>query len=84
MASTQSADTVAAEAVAQDSMVKPVVALVIGVALLVAAFAKLSQLPVWADEHGAVWVYLAFFVYMSIAGRLFWYGTDRLIKRFSR
>ncbi|MBL1079596.1 hypothetical protein JK358_34850 [Nocardia sp. 2] len=64
-----------------NSMVKSVAALVVGVVMLVVAFANLSRIPGWADDHGAIWVYLGFFVFMSIAGRLFWNGADELVKR---
>lgn len=60
---------------------KSISALAIGVAMLVVAFANLPRLPGWADQHGAIWVYLGFFVFMSIAGRLFWNGADELITR---
>lgn len=56
-------------------------AVVAGVILLIAAFAYLNRIPDWADQHGAVWVYLGFFVYMSIAGRLFWWGLDQILDR---
>ncbi|MFE9575093.1 hypothetical protein ACFYO1_01795 [Nocardia sp. NPDC006044] len=60
---------------------RSVAAVVIGVVMLVAAFACLNRMPGWADSYGAIWVYLGFFVYMSIAGRLFWWGFDQLIDR---
>ncbi|MGF6885628.1 hypothetical protein ABH933_005166 [Nocardia sp. GP40] len=47
-------------------------ALIVGVVLLVEAFASLDRIPGWADRYGAIWVYLGFFIFMSIAGRLFW------------
>ncbi|MFI6212001.1 hypothetical protein ACIBCD_08385 [Nocardia brasiliensis] len=56
-------------------------AVVVGVVMLIAAFAYLNRISGWADQHGAVWVYLGFFVYMSIAGRLFWWGLDQLLDR---
>ncbi|AFU06040.1 hypothetical protein [Nocardia brasiliensis] len=56
-------------------------AIVVGVVMLITAFAYLNRIPGWADQHGAVWVYLGFFVYMSIAGRLFWWGLDQLLDR---
>ncbi|GAB0108659.1 hypothetical protein JMUB6875_76950 [Nocardia sp. JMUB6875] len=84
MTSTQQADVDTAPADQprpSADLAKPVAALVIGVAMLVLAFANLSHMPQWADQHGAIWVYLGFFVFMSIAGRLFWFGADGLIKR---
>ncbi|MGW4847680.1 hypothetical protein [Nocardia brasiliensis] len=64
--------------------VKPLVAVVGGVGLLVLAFALLDRISGWADQYGAIWVYLGFFVFMSIAGRLFWYGIDELKKQITR
>ncbi|GAB2553470.1 hypothetical protein [Nocardia heshunensis] len=52
--------------------------LMLGVLLLIVAFANLNRMPDWADDYGAVLVYLAFFLYMSIAGRLTWWGIDAL------
>lgn len=61
--------------------VRAVAAFGIGVAMLVVAFAYLDRMPGWADRHGAIVVYLGFFVFMSLAGRLFWWGADQLIAR---
>ncbi|MBL1080310.1 hypothetical protein JK358_38535 [Nocardia sp. 2] len=86
MTNASSTDTVAAAGNERDSnsVVKPAAALMTGVVLLVVAFANLSRVPGWADEHGAIWVYLVFFLYMSIAGRLFWIGADDLAKQLRR
>ncbi|KAA8888826.1 hypothetical protein F3087_07390 [Nocardia colli] len=54
------------------------IALLAGLFLLIAAFAHLDRMPGWADDYGAILVYLAFFLYMSIAGRLTWWGIDTL------
>lgn len=56
-----------------------VIATLFGLGLLVVAFAMIGRLAGWADEHGTILVYLAFFVWMSIAGRVFWWGTDRVV-----
>lgn len=56
-------------------------AIALGLLLLVAAFATLNRIPGWADDYGAILVYLAFFLYMSIAGRLTWWGIDTLYAR---
>ncbi|MCZ9635343.1 hypothetical protein [Rhodococcus sp. BH5] len=32
-----------------------------------------------ATEYGTILVYSAFFLWMSISGRLFWWGADKLI-----
>ncbi|MFF2550543.1 hypothetical protein ACFVUS_06055 [Nocardia sp. NPDC058058] len=53
-------------------------ALALGLLLLITAFATLNRMPGWADDYGAILVYLAFFLYMSIAGRLTWWGIDTL------
>jgi hypothetical protein len=58
---------------------RAVLAVLAGLAVLVVAFANLTNVPRWAEMHGSVPVYLAFFLVMSIAGRLFWSGTDTLI-----
>ncbi|MFI1920546.1 hypothetical protein [Nocardia sp. NPDC020380] len=52
--------------------------LVLGLLLLIVAFANLDRMPGWADDYGAILVYLAFFLYMSIAGRLTWWAIDTL------
>lgn len=56
-------------------------ALVLGLVLLMVAFANLDRVPGWADDYGAILVYLAFFLYMCIAGRLTWWGLDTLRDR---
>ncbi|MFF2555016.1 hypothetical protein ACFVUS_28710 [Nocardia sp. NPDC058058] len=52
--------------------------LALGLTLLIVAFAKMDRIPGWADNYGAVVVYLVFFLYMSVAGRLTWWGIDTL------
>lgn len=56
-------------------------ALAFGVVLLLVAFAHLNRMPGWADNYGAILVYLVFFLYMSIAGRLTWWGIDTIYTR---
>ncbi|MFI7165284.1 hypothetical protein ACIBM3_22765 [Rhodococcus erythropolis] len=58
---------------------KAVIATVVGLALLIAAFAVVGRLGGWAADYGTILVYLAFFLWMSIAGRVFWWGADKLI-----
>ncbi|MFD6515154.1 hypothetical protein [Rhodococcus sp. NPDC060176] len=58
---------------------KAVIVTVFGLALLIAAFAVIGRLGGWAEDYGTILVYLAFFLWMSIAGRLFWWGADKLI-----
>ncbi|QNG21380.1 hypothetical protein G4H71_19165 [Rhodococcus triatomae] len=55
-----------------------------GLTLLAIVFANLSRLTGWADQYGTVWVYLGFFLVISIAGRVFWKGADTLIARLIR
>lgn len=63
---------------------KAVIATVFGLALLVAAFAVIGRLGGWAADYGTVLVYLAFFLWMSIAGRVFCWGADTLIAEFKK
>ncbi|WP_280358507.1 hypothetical protein [Nocardia otitidiscaviarum] len=58
--------------------------LALGLLLLIVALANLNKMPGWADDYGAILVYLAFFLYMSIAGRLTWWGVDTLREQASR
>ena len=55
-----------------------------GLVALALVFANLSRLTDWADQYGTVWVYLGFFLVLSIAGRVFWKGADTLIARLIR
>ena len=52
---------------------------VIGCALLVACAFALDRLGAWSADHGRVWVFLAFFLVMSLGGRWFWAGADAAI-----
>lgn len=58
--------------------------LVGGLLALVVVFANLSRLTGWADEYGTVWVYLAYFLVLSVAGRAFWKGADFFATRLWR
>lgn len=61
---------------------KAVIATAVGLGLLIAAFAAfavIGKLAGWANDYGTILVYLAFFLWMSISGRLFWWGADKLI-----
>jgi len=60
-------------------MTRACLALLAGLALLIAAFANMTNLTRWADAHGTVTVYLGFFLVMSVAGRQFWNGTDSVV-----
>jgi hypothetical protein len=59
--------------------VKDAVALLIGLGLLIAGFAAITRLPGWIEEYGTVPVYLAYFLLMSVGGRLFWKGADTVV-----
>ncbi|MGJ6122483.1 hypothetical protein QN239_07900 [Mycolicibacterium sp. Y3] len=50
--------------------------LLAGLAMLVAGFAAITSLTDWIDRWGTVPVYLSYFLYMSLAGRLFWKSAD--------
>ncbi|MGO4205621.1 hypothetical protein AB4Z09_28590 [Rhodococcus sp. TAF43] len=64
-------------------MTRAALSLLAGLAVLVVVFANLDRVSTWASEHGQVWVYLGFFLVMSIAGRLFWWGVDTLVKNMA-
>lgn len=55
---------------------KDLAALLAGLVMLVIGFAAITALPDWVARWGTVAVYLTYFLYMSIAGRLFWKGAD--------
>ncbi|MCV7256908.1 hypothetical protein H7J86_32510 [Mycobacterium hackensackense] len=55
---------------------KDLAALVAGLVMLAGGFAAITALPDWVTQWGTVPVYLTYFLYMSIAGRLFWKGAD--------
>lgn len=63
---------------------RAVVAVLAGLVVLIVAFANLSRIAGWSAEFGTVAVYLGFFLVMSVAGRLFWWGTDILVGRMIR
>ncbi|WP_052281203.1 hypothetical protein [Nocardia vulneris] len=62
--------------------VPALIALVLGLIMLIVAFTALDRVPGWADDYGAVLIYLALFLWMSIAGRLTWRGIDGLVQRW--
>jgi hypothetical protein len=49
---------------------------VIGCALLVGCAFALDRLGAWSADYGRVWVFLGFFLVMSLGGRWFWAGAD--------
>jgi len=55
-----------------------------GEAGLIAAFAVIGRLGGWAADYETILVYLAFFLWMSIAGRVFCWGADTLIAEFRK
>ncbi|MFT4085662.1 MAG: hypothetical protein QM658_00660 [Gordonia sp. (in: high G+C Gram-positive bacteria)] len=75
-------DTDDIAAVARGAGPIPVTTLVlfaVGCVMLVLAAANLTSLPHWPLEHGQIPVFLAFFLFMSLAGRWFWTGIDFFI-----
>ncbi|MFC9435667.1 hypothetical protein [Nocardia sp. NPDC057030] len=78
MATTTSNAQPAHAAGESDNTALAIPALLVGLAMLITAFATLNRMPGWADDYGAVLIYLVFFLYMSIAGRLTWWGIDTL------
>lgn len=63
---------------------KAVIATSAGLGLLIAAFAVIDKLGTWASDYGTIVVYLAFFLWISIAGRVFWWGADTLVATVRR
>lgn len=59
---------------------RAVVSFVLGLAGLIVAFANLDRLMEWSVEYGQVWVFLGFFLAVSVCGRLFWWGVDTIVK----
>ncbi|MGJ6127048.1 hypothetical protein QN239_31145 [Mycolicibacterium sp. Y3] len=55
---------------------KDFAALLAGLVMLAGGFAAITALPEWVTQWGTVPVYLTYFLYMSIAGRLFCKGAD--------
>lgn len=62
--------------------VRAAVAVLIGVVGLLVGFANLDRVQMWALEYGRAWVYLGFFFYASVFGRVFWWGVDTLVGEF--
>ncbi|GEE01507.1 hypothetical protein nbrc107696_19530 [Gordonia spumicola] len=56
-----------------------IVLFLLGCGVLVAAAMTVSNLGSWGAQVGEVWVFLGFFVVMSIGGRWFWAGVDAII-----
>lgn len=48
----------------------------VGCALLVGCAFAIDKLGQWSADHGQVWVFLGFFLVMSLGGRWFWSGAD--------
>ncbi|WP_341258424.1 hypothetical protein [Gordonia malaquae] len=51
----------------------------LGCGVLVAAAMNISNLGPWGERYGEVWVFLGFFLVMSIGGRWFWAGIDAIV-----
>lgn len=60
-------------------VVMKAVLFVVGCALLVACAFALDRLGAWSADYGRVWVFLGFFLVMSLGGRWFWAGADAAI-----
>lgn len=52
---------------------------VIGCVLLVGCASAIDRLGDWSAEYGRIWVFLGFFLAMSLGGRWFWAGADTAI-----
>jgi hypothetical protein len=61
------------------SVVFKAVFFVVGCALLVGCAFALDRLGAWSADYGRVWVFLGFFLVMSLGGRWFWAGADAAI-----
>lgn len=53
-----------------------VVFFLVGCALLVGCAFAIDKLGQWSADYGQVWVFLGFFLVMSLGGRWFWSGAD--------
>lgn len=53
----------------------------LGVILLICCALAITHLDKWAEEHGQILVFVAFFIIMSLAGRWFWGGIDAALTR---
>lgn len=59
--------------------VRITVLFVVGCALLVGCALAIDHLGDWSAEYGRIWVFLGFFLAMSLGGRWFWAGADTAI-----
>ena len=57
---------------------------VVGAVMLIAMFLMTDHLAGLARDHGRVLVYFGFFLWASIAGRVFWSGADPLIEKLRK
>lgn len=59
--------------------VSAVLLFLVGCVLLVIAALSLTRLNGWMNDYGAIPVFVAFFLVMSLAGRWIWAGIDTLL-----
>ena len=59
--------------------VRAVLAVVAGLVGMLLVFAALDRIWSWSAEYGRAWVFLGYFLVLSVLGRLFWWGVDTLI-----
>lgn len=58
------------------SQITTLLLFVVGCLLLIGCALAITHLGGWADDYGQVFVFVAFFIVMSLAGRWFWFGAD--------
>lgn len=59
--------------------VRAVLAVVAGLVGMLLVFGSLDRIWGWSAEYGRAWVFLGYFLVLSVLGRLFWWGVDTLI-----
>lgn len=59
---------------------RAMLAVVVGLAGMLLVFSGLDRVWAWSAEYGRAWVFLGYFLVLSVLGRLFWWGVDTLIK----
>ncbi|MGC0366987.1 hypothetical protein ABH922_004971 [Rhodococcus sp. 27YEA15] len=55
------------------------IATVVGLGLLIAAVSVIGNFAGWVGDFGAFLVCLAYLLWFAIAGRIFWWGAQKLI-----
>ena len=59
--------------------VRAVLAVVAGLVGMLLVFGSLDRVWGWSADYGRAWVFLGYFLVLSVLGRLFWWGVDTLI-----